>query len=1413
MVAVVAPVGGSVAASTYAGTNETVWQTTGGGLIRDFATDGNRVYLGGSFTGMRADAAAPTVDQGRLAAVHAGTGALVPGFAPTLNGEVRALEMAADGSRLYAAGTFTTVNGVARRGLVALDPVTGATIPGFATTINNDVLDIALDDGWLYLVGRFWNVNGQQREKFARVNALTGALDPTWRPFSDGGTAFAVAVDPILDRVYLGGAFSGVDGVAGTQFLTAVSRSSGAVVRAFDPTPAGEVYDILGRPGRVYVALGGPGGTVDVLETARGARAASYTGDGDLQVVAEAGDDVIVGGHHDTGLGGGPFSPIARIRGTDDTIDTDFGPPIAIAEGFGVWALLATDAHLWVGGALSVAGAVPAVGVTRYPIESADPVDTTAPTVPTGVTVDGVSDVTVRLAWAPSVDASATVDYVVYRDGVALGATRSATFVDTTVEPSRHYDYQVAAVDLSGNASASTAAVGATTLGPLTEITAVAFGSTWSYLDTGGAPAADWTDVAYDDSAWPSGNAVLGRGKGNESTVVANRPVTYLRREIVVGADQAVAAATLRFRRDDGVVVYVNGVEVVRNNVPDGPVGHTTNASDFVFGVGESEVFTVDIDPELFGTGPNVVAVSLHNAALSGDLIFDAELRLRVGSAAPDTTPPSAPGQPSVTSLTDGSVGLGWAPATDNVAVVSYEIRRDGVAVGTSTVPSFTDAGLAPSTTYEYTVVARDASGNVGSPSPARSATTTGTPVGDVALVSAGTVWLIDDGGLPPAPDWRTAVVPSGTWKSGVTEIGAGDGGEATVITNRPVVFMRTVFDVGNPAAVTALHLDLLADDGAVVYLNGTEVLRDNVGPGPVDTTTPAASYRWTLADETTLNRFALPAGALQPGANVLAISVHNGLGSSDVSFDARLTASYGAGVDLDPPTAPTGLAQTAATSTSVSLGWAAAFDNVAVAGYRVFRNGVEVATTTQRQVTVTGLAANTTSTYRVEAFDAAGNTGPLSAPLDATTAPASFEPIALNHVWRYLDTGVNPGAGWFAPGFVDTSWATGAAELGAGDGDETTVVTNRPVVWFRTTFAVTSPAEIAAAVLALRADDGAVVYLNGVEVVRDNMPAGPIGPTSAAATYRSSSADETALRDFALPPSLLVAGSNTLAVSVHNGAGSTDLSFAARLRLQGGAAPDVTPPSAPGTVDATAVGSDSVSLGWVPATDDVAVDRYEVQRDGVTVATVFSTTFDDTGLAPATSYTYLVRALDAAGNAGPLSAPLTVTTAPAVVQPVVLVPAGSVWRFLATGVQPAPSWTGVGFADASWGSGIAELGAGDGDEDTVITNRPVVWFRHTFTVPDPQAIGPLVLELMADDGAVVFLNGVELVRDNVAAGALTATTPALTYRNGAAEHAFRPFALPGATLVAGTNVLAISVHNGAGSADLSFDAVLREAG
>src|SRR5881628_1979597 len=106
---------------------------------------------------------------------------------------------------------------------------------------------------------------------------------------------------------------------------------------------------------------------------------------------------------------------------------------------------------------------------------------------------------------------------------------------------------------------------------------------------------------------------------------------------------------------------------------------------------------------------------------------------------------------------------------------------------------------------------------------------------------------------------------------------------------------------------------------------------------------------------------------------------------------------------------------------------------------------------------------------------------------------------VQTGAVWRYLDNGSNQGTNWIAPGFNDAGWTNGPAELGYGDGDEATVVNGGPTTnrfittYFRHRFAVTNAQDITGLHVRLLRDDGGVVYLNGQEIFRSNMPEGPI--------------------------------------------------------------------------------------------------------------------------------------------------------------------------------------------------------------------------------------------------------------------------------------------------------------------------------
>ena len=163
----------------------------------------------------------------------------------------------------------------------------------------------------------------------------------------------------------------------------------------------------------------------------------------------------------------------------------------------------------------------------------------------------------------------------------------------------------------------------------------------------------------------------------------------------------------------------------------------------------------------------------------------------------------------------------------------------------------------------------------------------------------------------------------------------------------------------------------------------------------------------------------------------------------------------------------------------------------------------------------------------------------------------------------------------------------------------------------------------------------------------------------------------------------------------------------------------------------------------------------------------------------------------------------------------ITLVPKQSVWRYLDNGSNQGTGWRLSGFNDSAWASGPAELGYGDGGERTVVSFGPdagnryiTTYFRHTFTVEHAWQVSELTLNLLRDDGAIIYLNGQEIRRDNLPDGAVDYRTPGSPNVGGADEWTFFPLKIdPAGRLVDGTNVLAVEVHQSSGgSSDVSFD-------
>jgi Calcineurin-like phosphoesterase/Purple acid Phosphatase, N-terminal domain/Bacterial Ig domain len=184
------------------------------------------------------------------------------------------------------------------------------------------------------------------------------------------------------------------------------------------------------------------------------------------------------------------------------------------------------------------------------------------------------------------------------------------------------------------------------------ETTLIAPGTVWRFSSNGAAQPNAWRGVVFDDSAWSSGAAKLGYGEGDEVTVIADAasaPVTvYFRHSFTVTNRAEFTTLTLRLRRDDGAVVYLNSNEVYRSNLPVGPIQYTTPATNVVDGTGETEFIQRSVSPYFLVSGTNVIAVELHqHPAGRNDASFDFAL---IGNI-PNTYPSIALNDPE-----DGAV-------------------------------------------------------------------------------------------------------------------------------------------------------------------------------------------------------------------------------------------------------------------------------------------------------------------------------------------------------------------------------------------------------------------------------------------------------------------------------------------------------------------------------------------------------------------------------------------------------------------------------------------------------------------------------------------------------------------------------------------------------------------------------------
>ncbi len=255
-----------------------------------------------------------------------------------------------------------------------------------------------------------------------------------------------------------------------------------------------------------------------------------------------------------------------------------------------------------------------------------------------GVLLDNASAITLTVA-ATGLDYP--VSKVEFFNGAAkLGEAAAAPYTLTLPAnfPLGPCTFTAVVTDTAGQTGTNAVSVQIVRMLPLTISSA---GAVWRYLDNAVDQGTAWRSNTFSDAGWRSGRAMLGFGDANGqwpvTTIASNRQWTaYFRREFYLPSAAQVQSLTVRLLRDDGAVVYLNGVEVWRNNMPSGTILYSTPASSNVTGADENRWYTQAIATAPLRDGTNLLAVEVHQQnTTSSDLSFDFELTGTAVIAAP----------------------------------------------------------------------------------------------------------------------------------------------------------------------------------------------------------------------------------------------------------------------------------------------------------------------------------------------------------------------------------------------------------------------------------------------------------------------------------------------------------------------------------------------------------------------------------------------------------------------------------------------------------------------------------------------------------------------------------------------------------------------------------------------------------
>ncbi|MDA8686778.1 fibronectin type III domain-containing protein, partial [Robiginitalea sp.] len=564
--------------------------------------------------------------------------------------------------------------------------------------------------------------------------------------------------------------------------------------------------------------------------------------------------------------------------------------------------------------------------------------ETEAPSTVFDLSAANTTATTTDLSWTAATDNVGVTDYEIFRDGVSMGNSGGATtFSATGLLPGTTYNFTVVAEDAAGNTSASSNSVQVITP---EEINSVANATS---IDNEADDIAGWTgnvDLSSTNTDTADGLFAL-----QIVSTPASQFASYSF-NATVGLRYAV-----RFWAKQGAMISNPVSAAIANWQGVEGLEDTPIASDWT----EYEIYVnaTTATPQLRFYAGGAAA----NGTVGNTILIDG-LSIRLA----ETEAPSSIIDLAASNITATTVDLNWSAATDNIAVVNYEIYQDGVLVGNSgTTNSFTVTGLLPGGSYNLAVAAVDAAGN----SSTSNTVQVSTPNEIHGDGNAASVTNEVDG----TAGWSGDVIISSV------ATGAIDGDFALQIESSATGrFASYSFN----ATVGVLYtIRIWARQGNMVSNPATPAFANWQGFNAF-VARPISQSNWTE------NIFYLTASSATPE-----LRIYTGGASTDgiVGNTVLIDGISITPAELEAPAAITDLSAENVTDTSLDLTWTAATDNVGVANYEIFQDGVSIGNSgTDTTFSVGGLTTSTSYVFTVFSRDAVGNVSESSNELTVTT-------------------------------------------------------------------------------------------------------------------------------------------------------------------------------------------------------------------------------------------------------------------------------------------------------------------------------------------------------------------------------------------------------------------------------------------